>query len=187
MSLQCLRREHTENFKVTQPRRWNINFCLKPLWLIYKAKATIKTKANNNQAVLLSMKQQRLWSNICLKQHMLDICRHISAADGDTQMQFVNNSEVKFVCLRIPCFRTWVRHWSLCRKKYGYLIGPYRTFNHHRTANPYANPYADASGSTKIACGDWLVCQTTSVCNNPKLRARLEFWLVHFLRTYPPM
>ena len=26
----------------------------------------------------------------------------ISAADGDTQMQFVNHSEVKFVCVRIP-------------------------------------------------------------------------------------
>ena len=29
------------------------------------------------------------------------------------------------------------------------LIGTYLTFNRHRTTNPYANPDADASGSTK--------------------------------------
>ena len=64
------------------------------------------------------------------------------------QMQFVNHSEVTFVCVPIPSFRTWVRHWSI-RRKIWYLIGPYPTFNHHRTTNPYANPYANASGSTK--------------------------------------
>ena len=52
----------------------------------------------------------RLTVIVMLKPHTLDICRHISATDCDTEMQFVTHSEVKFVCVRIPRFRTWVRH-----------------------------------------------------------------------------
>ena len=52
------------------------------------------------------------------------------------------------VCVRIPSFRTWVRHWSIRRKIWIYHW-PIPTFNRHLTAkSPYANPYADASGST---------------------------------------
>ena len=100
-------------------------------------------------------------------------------------IQFVNHSEVKFVCVRIPSVSTWVRHWSLRRKIYGYLIGPYPTFNRHCTANPYANPYADASGSTKWRAVIGLCVKqplyATTLLHVPFVR--LEFWLVRFLRT----
>ena len=79
---------------------------------------------------------------------------------GDMQMQcvqFLNHSEVKFVCLWIPCFRTWIRHW-----KYGYLIGPYLTFNRHRTANPYAIPMRLHRGAPNSM--PWLACVSNNLC-----------------------
>ena len=83
-------------------------------------------------------------------------------SDGDTQIQFINYSEVKFVCVRIPRVSTRVRHVG----KYGHLIDPYRTFNRHRTANPIQS-LCGRVGEHHMACGGWLVCQTTSVCNKP--------------------
>ena len=82
------------------------------------------------------------------------------------QMQFVMHSEVKFVWVRIPRFRTWVRHWFLRRK-----ISLAHTQRSTAIAQP--NPYGVRQylcgrvGEHQIACSDWLVCQTTSLCNNP--------------------
>ena len=44
------------------------------------------------------------------------MCRHISATDGDTQIQFVLSFRSE-ICVRAnsPC-STWARHWSLRRK-----------------------------------------------------------------------
>ena len=96
---------------------------------------------------------------------MLDICRLISAADGDMQMHFLNQSEVKFVCARLLHFRTWVSHWSLLRKIWIF----------HRSIPNIQMPSHSQSlrqslcgrvGEHQMACSDWLVCQITSVCNN---------------------
>ena len=78
-------------------------------------------------------------------------------------MKFLNHSKVKFVCVCVtPPFlyvsKALISTWP--------LIGQYPKFKRHHTANPCANPYAPI-GEHQIACGDWLVCQTTSVCNNP--------------------
>ena len=110
--------------------------------------------------LVYSRRQDIIW---IIKPNALDICRHISAADADTQIQFVNHSAVKFVCVRIPRVVTWVRYWSVRRKiVYGYLIGPYPMFNRHRTANPYSNLYADASGAPNGV--RWLACVSSSLC-----------------------
>ena len=107
---------------------------------------------------------QHHWTE--LKPHTLHICRHISATDGNMQMQFVNHSEVKFVCLQIPCFRTWVKYWSLRRKIW---ISHWPIPNGQPPSHSQSLPQSLCGhvGEHQIACSDWLVCQTTSVCNNP--------------------
>ena len=109
--------------------------------------------------------------------HALGICRLISVADGDTQMQFLNHSEVNFVCVRLPRFRTWVRHWSLRKKNKDVWLA------HTQQSIHWAIYYAveismvqmqslrhslcGRLGEHQIVCGDWLVCQTTSPSNKP--------------------
>ena len=122
---------------------------------------------------------------LLLKPHMLDICRHISATDGDTQMQFLNHSEVKFECVRIPRFRTWVRHWSLHKKIWisHWPIPNVQPPSHNQSLRQLL---CGCVGEHQIASGVWLVCQTTSVCNNP-IACTAQILARAFLRTYAPM
>ena len=96
--------------------------------------------------------------------YALDICIHISAADGDMQMQFVNHSEVKFVCVRSLRLRTWIRHWSLFRKIWisHWPIPNVQLPSHSQSLRQSLCGHV---GEHQIACGDWLVCQTTPVYN----------------------
>ena len=105
-----------------------------------------------------------------LKSHELDICRHISAADGHKQIKFLNHSEVKFVCACLLLFRTWVRHWSLCGKIW---ISHWPILNVQMPSHSQSlrQSLCGRVGEHPIACGDWLACQTTtSVCNNHIIR-----------------
>ena len=104
-----------------------------------------------------------------LKPNALDICRHISAAVGDTQIQFVNHSVVKFVCVRIPSVSTWVRRWYLHRKIWisHWPIPPIPNVQPPSHIQSLRQSLCGRVGKHHMACGDWFVCQTTSVCNNP--------------------
>ena len=81
-------------------------------------------------------------------------------------MQFVNNSEVKFECVRIPRFSKWVRHCSL-RRKIWISHWPIPNVQPPSHSQSLCQSLCGRVGEHQIACGAWLVCQTTSVCNNP--------------------
>ena len=116
-----------------------------------------------------------------LKSHVLEICRLILTADGNTQMQFLNHSEVRFLCVRLLCFPTWVWNWCLDVEKYGYFIGPYPTFKFHRTANPYAIPMRTCRGAPNTCSMRWLACVSNNLCmQQPLLCEWLKFCLLHF-------
>ena len=101
-------------------------------------------------------------------------------------MQLVNHSEVKFAGVWIPVS---VREWgtNLYVGKYGSSIDwPIPNVQSPSHSQSLRQSLCGRVGEHQIVCGDWLVCQTTSVCNN-SITCRLEFCLVHFVRTYAPM
>ena len=107
----------------------------------------------------------------CVKSNALDICRLISAADGDRQMQFLNHSEVISLCVRLLCLCAWVWHWSL-RRKYGYLIGPYPTFKcenmdislvHTQRSNAIAQPIPMQMRREAPNSVQWLACLSNNL------------------------
>ena len=84
-------------------------------------------------------------------------------------MLIIPKSEVKLVCVRIPRVSTRVRHWSQCRKNVDISLA------HTQRSAAIAQPIP-IQGSQwqcglvrehQLLCGDWLVRQTISVCNNP--------------------
>ena len=97
--------------------------------------------------------------------HSNETWHALNSIFADT-LRFLNHSEVKFVCVRLLCFRTWVRHWSLRRKIW---------ISHQPIPNVQTSSHSQSLRQSlcwcirehQIACGDWLVRQTTSVCNSP--------------------
>ena len=73
------------------------------------------------------------------------------------------------MCVRIPRVSTWVRHWSQRRKNVEISLA------HTQRSAAIAQPIpirqsqwkCGRIGEHQMLCGDWLVCQTISVCNNP--------------------
>ena len=121
-----------------------------------------------------------------LKSHTLDICRHNFGRRllHANAVRKKRHSGVKFVCMRISRFRTWVRHWSLCRKIR--IISLAHTQRSSAIAQtPYGAarrtpiPMRTCQGATNNI--RWLACVPTL------LRARHEFWLVHFVRMFAPL
>ena len=95
-----------------------------------------------------------------LKPHTLDIYRHISAADGDTQMQFLNHSEVKFVCVHIPRFCTLVRH----RRKIIMDISLAHTQRSTAIAQPIPTPIPMRTRRGAPNSVRWLACVSNNLC-----------------------
>ena len=75
------------------------------------------------------------------------------------QMQVLSHSGVW-----LPHFRTWVRHWSLRRKIWISHWPNVQPPSHSQSLRQFL---CGCFGEHQIAGSDWLVCQTTSVCNNP--------------------
>ena len=99
-----------------------------------------------------------------LKPNALDICIHIPAANGDAngdvQIQFVNHSEVKFVCVKIQ-----------------YVSKPLISLKESMDISLAHTQWRAVIG----------LCCKQSLYATTLLHVRLEFWHVHFVRTYTPM